>query len=101
MLVVQWPSLPHHIPFIVVVGLCWPALFSLEPSLKLKAKPLYPCVIKRFMCFGKARYMAPCWGYKNTTEDMSKTDKLLKQKPNKRWYQVDNDRGGTIYADGY
>lgn len=33
MLVVQWPSLPHHIPFIVVVGLSWPSLLSLKQTL--------------------------------------------------------------------
>lgn len=55
MLVVQWPSLYHHIPFIVVVQLCWPALFSLEPSLKLQTRLVYSCASKCLICFGKKR----------------------------------------------
>lgn len=57
-LVVQWPSLPHHIPFIVVVGLSLPALFSVKPSLKLKARPMYACAIKPFYMFwNKTEYV--------------------------------------------
>lgn len=53
MLVVQRPSLPHHIPFIEVVGLSWPALISHKPSLKLKARQLYSRVIKMLYVFWK------------------------------------------------
>ncbi len=84
MLVLQWPSLPHHIPFIVVVGLSWHAVFSVKPSLKLKARPLYSCVIKGFICFGKELDMKACLSYKNEHVLYPKRNSLLKKKIKKK-----------------
>lgn len=67
-MVVQWPSLPHHIPFIVVVGLSLSALFSLKLSLKLKARPIYACAIKPFyMLWKKTEYMTAVLGLQEHT----------------------------------
>lgn len=66
MVVVQRPSLPHHIPFIEVVGLSWPALISHKPSLELKARQLYSRVIKMLYVFWKGSSGGPSHYQKQT-----------------------------------
>lgn len=92
MLVVQWPSLPHHIPFIVVAaGLSLSVLFSPKPSLNLKGRPVCACVIKPFyMSWKKTPPVLEVSGHTlNRRGDLlPKTDTFQRRR---RWNHVDEE----------